>query len=162
MRTLPLMFMGFLLALDLHAASRCRAIDGDTIRCGGERIRLQGVYAVERNDIGGRRAQENLQRKLDAGKVRIVRRGKDSYGRTIGDVYVGGRKITQSDVGKKGGRGLTHESGKGQGAVTSRNRGSSASSRGSSGARGYSAGRSSSGGRNSHSGGRSNGGRRRG
>jgi len=35
-----------------------------------------------------------------------VRRGQDRYGRTLADVYVNGRKIGQSDVGPRAGRGL--------------------------------------------------------
>ena len=94
-----------LAALPAEAARRCKAIDGDTIRCGRERIRLREVYAAERGMPGAEAERRALQRQLDAGEIRVRRRGKDSYGRTLGDVYVNGRKITQADVGPRGGKG---------------------------------------------------------
>ncbi len=87
------------------AASRCRALDGDTVQCGKERIRLREVYAAERGTPGAEAERRALQRRLDSGEVRIRRHGKDSYGRTLGDVHVGGRKVTQSDIGPRGGKG---------------------------------------------------------
>lgn len=88
-----------------EAAPRCKAIDGDTVRCGRERIRLREVYAAERGTPGGEAQRGALQRRLDSGEVRIRRHGKDDYGRTLGDVYVDGRKLRQSDIGARGGRG---------------------------------------------------------
>jgi endonuclease YncB( thermonuclease family) len=87
------------------AASRCRALDGDTVQCGKERIRLREVYAAEKGSPGAEAERRALQRKLDSGNIRIRRHGKDMYGRTLGDVYVGGRKIVQSDIGPRGGKG---------------------------------------------------------
>lgn len=105
MNKLAFLVLGFALAFNVHAASSCRAIDGDTVQCGKERVRLRGVYAAEKSGPGGEQARANLQRKLHSGEVRVARRGKDKYGRTLGDVYVSGRKVTQSDIGLKGGRG---------------------------------------------------------
>ncbi len=34
------------------AATRCRALDGDTVQCGNERVRLREVYAAERGSPG--------------------------------------------------------------------------------------------------------------
>jgi micrococcal nuclease len=87
------------------AVAACKAVDGDTVRCGKERIRLKGVYAPERHETGGAAAKRSLQRRLDSGQVYVHRYGKDHYGRTVGDVYVNGRRVTQSDVGSRGGRG---------------------------------------------------------
>ena len=95
----------FLAPAPAFAASRCRAIDGDTIRCARERIRLRDVYAAERGSPGAETARRALQRKLDSGEVRIRRHGRDRYGRTLGDVTVNGRGVTQSDIGPRGGRG---------------------------------------------------------
>ena len=92
-------------AAPADAATRCKAIDGDTVRCGRERIRLRAVYAAERGEPGAAEARRALQRKLDSGEVRIRRHGKDTYGRTLGDVYVNGRKVTQADIGPRGGHG---------------------------------------------------------
>lgn len=88
-----------------QSATRCRALDGDTVRCGRERIRLRDVHAAEKGAPGSAEERRNLQRKLDSGDVRIRRHGKDAYGRTLGDVYVGGRKVTQRDIGPRGGHG---------------------------------------------------------
>lgn len=88
-----------------EAARRCKALDGDTVRCGRERIRLRDVYAPERGDPGAQAQRRALQRRLDSGEVKIRRHGRDDYGRTLGDVYVNGRKVRQSDIGPRGGRG---------------------------------------------------------
>lgn len=88
-----------------EAARRCKAIDGDTVRCGRERIRLREVYAAERGAPGAESQRRALQRQLDSGDVRIRRHGKDAFGRTLGDVYVDGRRISQADVGPAGGKG---------------------------------------------------------
>ncbi|MFN7753427.1 MAG: thermonuclease family protein [Pseudomonadota bacterium] len=101
--------LGLVLMLDAPGARadlRCRAVDGDTIRCGSERIRLRGVYAPEMSEPGGAEARARLQRRLDEGEVRLDRRGRDRYGRTRADVYVGGARIEQRDIGPKGGRGV--------------------------------------------------------
>lgn len=87
------------------AAARCRALDGDTVQCGRERIRLKDVHAAEKGSPGAEAQRRALQRKLDSGEVRIRRHGKDAWGRSLGDVYVGGRKVRQSDIGPAAGRG---------------------------------------------------------
>lgn len=93
--------------LPLHAhALRCRALDGDTLQCGAERVRLHDVYAPEMNEAGGAQARRNLQRHVDGKDVRLRRRGQDRYGRTLADVWVDGRRIEQSDVSPRGGRGI--------------------------------------------------------
>lgn len=88
------------------AQELCRAIDGDTLRCGRERVRLIGVYAAEMSEAGGEAARARLERRLAAGAVTIERRGRDRYGRTLGVVYVDGVRVVQADVGAAGGRGL--------------------------------------------------------
>jgi endonuclease YncB( thermonuclease family) len=94
---------GFATALD--GQERCRAIDGDTLRCGRERVRVQGVYAPELREPGGQEAKARLQQRIDSGSLRVERHGRDKYGRTLGRVYVDGRRINQSDIGAKAGRG---------------------------------------------------------
>lgn len=76
----------------------CHAVDGDTLRCGRERIRLLAIDAPEMpgHCRAGRRcapgdpeaSKANLQAMLD-GSLRIDRVGKDRYGRTLGVVWVG-------------------------------------------------------------------------
>lgn len=85
---------------------RCRAIDGDTLHCGAERVRLRGIHAPELREPGGVEARDRLARLVAGAEVRLVRHGRDRWGRTRADVWVGGRRITQADIGQRGGLGL--------------------------------------------------------
>jgi len=80
---------------DRAAASRtlsCRVVDGDTLNCDGERIRLLGIDAPEmpghcrqgRDCAPGDplAAKASLERAIARG-VTIVRVGEDRYGRTL-------------------------------------------------------------------------------
>jgi endonuclease YncB( thermonuclease family) len=80
------------------AGERCSAIDGDTLRCGRERVRVEGINAPELKAPGGQQARQRLQQRLQAGEIVIERRGRDKYGRTLGRLFVGGKRITQSDL----------------------------------------------------------------
>jgi endonuclease YncB( thermonuclease family) len=101
----------------LAAAALCVNVavhDGDTIRCRGERIRLESIDAPElagsprceavnrkrlsgtRNpswcdDAKGRAARDALRAFLASGPVMVHRHGKDVYGRTLARVTVNGR-----------------------------------------------------------------------
>lgn len=104
------MIRAMLLALALlpfaASAARCRALDGDTLQCGAERVRLYRVYAAEMNQAGGAEARRKLQRQVAGREVRLRRHGVDRYGRTLADAYVGGRRIRQADIGPRAGRGV--------------------------------------------------------
>ncbi|MBB6123040.1 thermonuclease family protein [Sphingobium subterraneum] len=75
--------------------SGCRAIDGDTLNCAGERIRLLGIDAPEMpgHCATGRQcapgdpyaSTDNLENMIE-GSMRIERAGTDHYGRTLGSV----------------------------------------------------------------------------
>lgn len=93
--------------LPAWAGEQCRAIDGDTLRCGSERVRLQGIYAPELREPGGREARQRLQERIQGGDVQIDRTGRDRYGRTVGTVRSNGRPIQQQDISPKAGRGAT-------------------------------------------------------
>lgn len=95
----------FLLVAAPALAERCRAADGDSLRCGAERVRLQDVYAAELNEQGGRAAKRNLAAIVDGREIRLARHGQDRYGRTLADVYVNGRKVEQRDIGPRAGNG---------------------------------------------------------
>ena len=84
------------------AGERCSAIDGDTLRCGRERVRIEGIDAPELQAPGGQQARERLQQRLKGGEIVIERRGHDKYGRSLGRLYVSGQRITQIDVSPKG------------------------------------------------------------
>jgi hypothetical protein len=86
-------------------AERCLAIDGDTLVCNRQKVRLTNVYAAELNEPGGRAAKRRLQLLISGGEVTLKPLGHDRYGRTLAEVYVNGRRIEQDDVGSRAGRG---------------------------------------------------------
>lgn len=73
-------------------SAACRVVDGDTLRCGSERIRLLGIDAPElpghcapgRNCAPGDgfASTTSLEKAL-IGPIRIQRVGSDRYGRTL-------------------------------------------------------------------------------
>lgn len=85
---------------------RCKALDGDTLQCGAERVRLRDIYAAEKNEAGGAQARRNLRSRVDGRDVELKRHGQDRYGRTLADIYVDGRKLEQSDIGPRAGNGV--------------------------------------------------------
>lgn len=76
-------------------ALACTIVDGDTIRCGTERVRLLGLDAPELHGCpqgrvcvpGDPVASKNHLASLIAGGVTITRVGHDRYGRTLALVY---------------------------------------------------------------------------
>ncbi|HUQ26612.1 MAG TPA: thermonuclease family protein [Burkholderiales bacterium] len=87
------------------ALARCVAVDGDSLVCDQKKIRLSNVYAAELKEPGGQAAKKKLQELIKGRDVVIVPRGTDKYGRTLAEVYVDGRRIEQSDIGPRAGRG---------------------------------------------------------
>lgn len=79
----------------------CIAIDGDTLRCGDERVRLLGLDAPELHHCrqgrvcvaGDPVAAKDALARLIAPGVTINRFGKDRYGRTLALVYARGRNV---------------------------------------------------------------------
>ncbi|MCA3121405.1 MAG: thermonuclease family protein [Rhodocyclaceae bacterium] len=90
-----LLFVAASIALAQSTPQRCRAVDGDTLRCGGERIRLMGIYAPERAEAGGSEARQRLQALINSGRVHMETAGRDKYGRVLAYVYVDGRRLVQ-------------------------------------------------------------------
>jgi endonuclease YncB( thermonuclease family) len=95
--------------LALAAGTPCHSLsvhDGDTIRCGAERIRIADIDAPELPDSPkcedyraryawcdfskGVGARDALRRFLAKGQVTIQRQGFDRYGRTLALVRVNG------------------------------------------------------------------------
>jgi micrococcal nuclease len=70
--------------------------DGDTFYVGAEAIRLRGIDAPEVGEPGAEAATWRLAALLGAGPVTIVRRGEDVYGRTLADVFAGGRDAART------------------------------------------------------------------
>ena len=96
---LLLFLVASLAALAAFAGERCSATGPNTLRCGRELVRVDGL-----DPRGGKPARDRLQRRLQAGEVVIQRRGRDKYGYTLGRVYVNGDRISQIDVSPKSGR----------------------------------------------------------
>lgn len=87
-----------LLALAQPNMVKCRAIDGDTLRCGKERVRLIGIDAPEKGRCPADRkcvkgdaaaSEKALQKLVQQRPVRLERHGYDRYGRTLAIAYVG-------------------------------------------------------------------------
>jgi endonuclease YncB( thermonuclease family) len=70
-----------------------RVADGDTFYVGGLAIRLRGIDAPERGQPRSLLAARRLAELLREGPVTILPRAEDVYGRTVADVYAGGRDV---------------------------------------------------------------------
>ena len=72
------------------------------------RLRLRGIDTPELGRPGARAAASRLAELLREGPVTIMPRAEDVYGRTVADVYVGGRNVAdvlrREGFGKLGGR----------------------------------------------------------
>ena len=94
---------GALIALLAAAAISCTVTDGDTLRCGAERVRLTGIDAPELAGHcrkgrqcapgDGKASKANLARIIGGRPVTLLRLGTDHYGRTLAVAYVGGQNI---------------------------------------------------------------------
>ena len=88
------------------ACSQLQVHDGDSIRCGRERIRIETIDAPELPDspkchpprsyawcdyMAGYKARDALSVFLSQGTVMVQRTGTDRYGRTLARVIVNGR-----------------------------------------------------------------------
>jgi hypothetical protein len=100
-----LLFLLALSASPAFAGERCIAVDGDTLVCNRQKVRLTNVYAAEMNEHGGSAAKRRLQSMIASGEVTLRPFGQDRYGRTLAEVYVNGRRIEQADIGPRAGRG---------------------------------------------------------
>ena len=87
--------------MDYVPPAEVRVVDGDTIRLGGERIRLIDIDAPEMGSGASCDAERNLA-ELAKGKLteilggqrlEIERRGKDRFGRTLAYIRVSGADV---------------------------------------------------------------------
>jgi micrococcal nuclease len=86
------------------AGVSCSVVDGDTLHCNGERIRLLGVDAPElpghcrigRHCVPGDpfAASSALETAVRGGDLQISAVGTDRYGRTLANIYAHGRNIS--------------------------------------------------------------------
>lgn len=97
------MFAILLTAASLAPCALPYVVDGDTIRCGGERVRLAVIDAPELPghcnpgrrcvDGDGYASKALLAKLLTLGPVKLRRCGLDRYGRTLAHVYVRGQDV---------------------------------------------------------------------
>jgi len=94
-RLAPRGFTSHQTLLRRHAAAppAIRVHDGDTFYAGADTIRLRGIDAPELGQPNSVAATRRLRQLLASGPVKIVPRAEDVYGRTVADVYVGGRNV---------------------------------------------------------------------
>lgn len=70
-------------------------VDGDTIRVGGERIRIRGIDTPEMSELEGPAAKQRLEELLRGGSIRIEPHGRDVYNRLLADVFVNGQNVAE-------------------------------------------------------------------
>jgi endonuclease YncB( thermonuclease family) len=79
----------------LRNTRQASAVDGDTIRVGGERIRLRGIDTPELSEPEGLAAKQRLEALLRSGPMEIIPHGRDVYDRIIADVFVNGQNLAE-------------------------------------------------------------------
>lgn len=79
--------------MNVLSTLQVRAVDGDTIRVGGERIRLRGIDTPEMSEFDGPAAKRRLEELLRSGPIRIVPHGRDVYNRLLADVFVNEQNV---------------------------------------------------------------------
>ena len=98
-----------MIAILALALAGCTVTDGDTIRCGDERIRLLAIDAPELPQHCGRRracgegdpfaSASNLRVAMEGRALTILRTGTDRFGRTVGVVYADGANLSCRQIG---------------------------------------------------------------
>jgi nuclease-like protein len=106
-RTSLIVFLVLSIATEAAWAERCLAVDGDSLVCNRVKVRLTNVYAAELNQPGGSAAKRRLQALVQGREVALRPHGHDRYGRLLAEAFVAGRRIEQSDIGPRAGRGST-------------------------------------------------------
>lgn len=69
----------------LYVFALCTAIDGDTLRCGDERVRLARIDSVERGEPGFREANDAMRALIKEKEVRCYVWTRERYGRLLGE-----------------------------------------------------------------------------
>lgn len=86
------------LALAMPAAAEVHITDGDTFSIDGERIRLFGIDAPERDQPGGPEATQELRRIVGRATPRCEQIDVDRYGRTVALCAVAGADLSLAMV----------------------------------------------------------------
>ncbi len=74
-----------------------KVLDGDTFETGSRKnpVRLANVDAPEKGQRGAAQARKALRDLVEGEKVRIVTIGRDKYGRSVANVYVGRESVNK-------------------------------------------------------------------
>ena len=79
----------------VHDGDSLTVLDAEKVQ---HKIRLSGIDAPEEKQAFGERAKQALSRLTFGETVRVEVRGKDKYGRTLGDVYAAGQWVNLAMV----------------------------------------------------------------
>lgn len=82
------------LAVLLVISGPATVVDGDTIRVGGEKVRLQGIDTPERKQRYYHEATDALRERIGGQPVRCEGRTRDRYGRLVAKCHVGGTDLS--------------------------------------------------------------------
>ena len=73
-----------------------KVIDGDTFQTKTRIIRLTNVDTPEKGQKGYQDAKQALKDLIQGEIVTITTKGKDSYGRSLGDVKINGHSVNKA------------------------------------------------------------------
>lgn len=100
-----LALMTVLLAAGAASAGElCSALDGATLQCGRERVRVEGLRAPALDEPGGQEARRRLEHRVRSGELVLQRKARDRFGRTLARAFVNGKRVTQLDLDPPRGR----------------------------------------------------------
>lgn len=79
-----------------------KVIDGDTFETSSRKkpVRLANVDAPEKGTRGASSAKQKLQKLIGGEEVRIDTKARDSYGRSVANVYHGRESVNKKMRGK--------------------------------------------------------------
>lgn len=72
----------------------CLAVDGDTLACGDERVRLARIDTPERGEAGYREAKDAMSVIIKGKTVTCLVRKREKYGRLLGECSVDDRSLS--------------------------------------------------------------------
>lgn len=71
----------------LYVFALCTAIDGDTLRCGDERVRLARIDSAKRGEPGFQETKDTMQVLIQRKQVRCYVPTREKYGRRLGECF---------------------------------------------------------------------------
>ena len=98
------LFLLFVFFTSVALSQVLKVVDGDTIHLDGEKIRFSGIDAPEVNQTCifqnqiiecGLTSKQLIINKIGDQKVTCLREGKDQYGRTLAECFVGGDSLSR-------------------------------------------------------------------